>query len=195
LHFAVVRISGSSGELLILRRYAGRQGDIAGIVARSPRAVSVLSIHIPTVSGTLGGGAVGEGAPIGDRCRGISSGGATAVSARNPPVRGALRILDGDGSPPGTCLARLDQRGQKDRDDNTILISRSVHLTSRTEFEEKRLREEEVAGVAEWDGCLGGRLCLRNLRPQPSFRGTGRDGELVRAKMSRTEGTEDTEEV
>jgi hypothetical protein len=126
--------------LLILRRYAGRQDDIAGIVARSPGTVGVLSIHIPTVGGALGGGAVGEGAPIGDRCRGVSSGSATAVGARNPPVRGALGILDGDGSPPGTCFAGLDQCGQKERDNNTILINRSVHLTNRTESEEKRLQ-------------------------------------------------------
>jgi hypothetical protein len=58
LHFGVVRFSGSGGELLIFRHCAGRLNDIAGIVARSPRAVGVLSIHIPSVGGTLGGGAI-----------------------------------------------------------------------------------------------------------------------------------------
>ncbi len=124
---------------------------------RSAGAVSVLSVHCPTVAGTRRGGVIREGAPIGGRRCGMSRNSPTAVGARNPPVRGALRILDSDGSPPGTSFARLDHRGQEARNDNTKL-NRSVHLTNRTTSEEKRLQQGQNSGVAGVQELQNGQL-------------------------------------
>jgi hypothetical protein len=113
-------------ELLMLRRYAGRLNDTAGIVALSAGAVGVLSVHSPTIGGTRRVGLIRENAPVGCRCRGIPGSTPAAVGAGDPPVRGTLRILDCDGTSPGTRFARLNQCGHEDRDDNTVWMNRFI---------------------------------------------------------------------